>query len=521
LKTIRRRPVFKNKNETKNKRRKQNVNEKTIDKIFERDESKNKNESKTKIQKAYEENKVPRTGKINSRDVPKELIEQRVATKKRTEEKRLMKKYNLTAEEAKRLRRKNQNEKSTTLCGKNAEAIIKNRKRNEAAKKRGPRHRLEKERIKNGEEVIFSEKDPTRLKRKDMKHPYPAKDQKCVVDKKKVLDKLGWGMTTYENSYPQIAYDILSSAPFKTKSHLCRAFFCSKPTLMTWMRKHKLFLEAVECGLAAGEAMFRDKAQLKAWMPNKEVNNGLIQMLARNVYGISKESDIEINIGVGKEGSIKTAEEEMAERGIPLPGLMVADMDATIQTPPYTPETAQEGDSNNDRTGTDTPGQSDASLPQSFPIADMDDTGTPNSTDGTLPQGDHGLGKQGEDVRWDGGDVEPGEEPQTPKSGDSKRLAGAQPTSPLAGMDGITEPGSPVDPKKALKVKETALIHQNMENQKLRTQVRALELANANRIKEQASRVVAGFGSDFSTSDSDVQSPFGITGKHRKNIDPC
>jgi hypothetical protein len=77
-------------------------------------------------------------------------------------------------------------------------------------------------------------------------------------------------------------------------------------------------------------------------------------------------------------------------------------------------------------------------------------------------------------------------------------------------MDGMTEPSSPQDVKRALKAKETALIRENMENQKLRAQVRALERANANRVKEQSSRIVAGFGNDFSTSDGDTANPFGI-----------
>lgn len=345
--------------------------------------------------------------------------------------------------------------------------------------------------------------------RKDMNLPHRSKDQKCVVNKTKVNAKIrmGWGTTTYDPSYPQIAYDILSSEPFKTKSHLCKAFHCSKPTLIRWMRKYKLFLEAVECGLAAGEARFRDKAELKAWLPNKDVNNGLIQMLARNVYGIAKDSEIEINIGVGKEASTRTAEEEMQERGIPLPNLLVGDMDATIQTP-LNAGVSPQGDTDNDRTEPNTPGQGNESIPGAFPIRDIHEPGQNNPTPGTQPQVSHSPGKQGEDLCRDGSPLEPGKERKTDESGTPDGLAGTSP-SPLAGMDETTEPGSPTDLKKALKAKETTVIAQNLENERLRAQVRNLKIANANRIKEQSKRIVAGFGEDFASSDCDISNPYG------------
>jgi hypothetical protein len=344
-----------------------------------------------------------------------------------------------------------------------------------------------------------------------MKVPHRASDQKCVVNKTKVNAKIrmGWGATTYEDAYPQIAFDILSSEAFKTKSHLCKAFHCSKPTLIAWMRRYPEMLQAVECGLAAGEARFRDKAQLKSWCPNKDVNNGLIMLLARNVYGIEKSSEIEINLGVGKDVSTRSAEEEMQERGIPLPGLDICDMDATIQT---TNETALkgQGDTDNDRISTDGTGQGIKAVPVSFPIADMDNPGVQGAIDRGTPPGDPGPANDGSSVQRDGDPLEPGKAPDAAERRTSKGLAGEQSSTPLAGMNDLVEPGSPVDAKKALKEKETALIRENMENQRLKAQIRNLKLENAIRVKEQSSRIVAGFGNDFSTSDGDTANPFGI-----------
>lgn len=136
--------------------------------------------------------------------------------------------------------------------------------------------------------------------------------------------ELGQYDSRYEDWFPEVAKMILSEAPMRTKAHLCSAFQCSKPCLVRWYRKHPLFLEAVQEGLAIGEAKFREKLSDHAFKPSQNVNNGLIKLLAANVYGMKEEQQV-INVHTEVHNN---PEEELTKRGIPIPETPIEDMDA-------------------------------------------------------------------------------------------------------------------------------------------------------------------------------------------------
>lgn len=134
-----------------------------------------------------------------------------------------------------------------------------------------------------------------------------------------------WMQTTYKPEYDHIAFEVLSgSDEAKTKAHLCMAFHCSKPTLLNWMKKFPSFKAAVESGLKIGEAKFRNKIAQHAFKPTAKVNNGLIKLLASNVYGIKEEVDPAVVVN----NNVETDPEQMMKnRGIPVPKVGIEDVE--------------------------------------------------------------------------------------------------------------------------------------------------------------------------------------------------
>lgn len=124
-------------------------------------------------------------------------------------------------------------------------------------------------------------------------------------------------------TYPKIAYEVLSKKAMQSKSHLGVALRCAKSTIILWMKRYPEFKEAVEKGLSDGEAKFRDKLKKHAFIPSSQVNNGLIKLMAANVYGIKEEAPTVI---INNTNS-NNPEQTLKERGIPLPKLAIGDIE--------------------------------------------------------------------------------------------------------------------------------------------------------------------------------------------------
>ncbi len=170
--------------------------------------------------------------------------------------------------------------------------------------------------------AIKDTKEKTIVARKEGLIPSKLEDQEVVVDTF-VGYKQGWGNKKYDPSFCQLAFEILSGDSYKTKAHLCRAFRCSKPTIINWMKRYTDFNDAVISGLAIGEELTREELKKHSDNPGKDVNNGLIKLLAANVYGI-KDDQPNIVINNFSESS---PEDEMAKRGIPVPSVGVNDIE--------------------------------------------------------------------------------------------------------------------------------------------------------------------------------------------------
>lgn len=154
--------------------------------------------------------------------------------------------------------------------------------------------------------------------------PYWIKkeEQECLVKPKK---QVNWFDSTYDPSYDKIAYDLLSTSDSaKTKAHLCRAFHCSKPTLLNWMKKNPSFKEAVEKGLDIGCSRFMDRIAKHAFEPTSNVNNGLIKLLAGHVYGVREDDGPTVVINNTVDTDPETL---MKNRGIPVPQVDIEDVE--------------------------------------------------------------------------------------------------------------------------------------------------------------------------------------------------
>jgi len=133
------------------------------------------------------------------------------------------------------------------------------------------------------------------------------------------------GTTQYLPEYAKAAFELLSSTnKCRNKTHVCRLLQCSKPTLLKWMRHFPEFKKAIEDGMEIGQSRFRDKIRQHAFEPTKDVNNGLIKLLANNVYGIKEEKEITLTDKTKNTGS--DAVKLMKERGIPIPDIEVDDI---------------------------------------------------------------------------------------------------------------------------------------------------------------------------------------------------
>lgn len=148
-------------------------------------------------------------------------------------------------------------------------------------------------------------------------------DQEClvpVVDRRK-----NWQMSTYSDTYPSIIYGLMKNDWGVSKSHLAKALGCCVLTINRWLAENPDFKEAFEKGKAVGESKYRDKVKSHAFTPSKEVNNGLIKLLGKNMYDIGE--DPEPAVIVTNIVDAATAEAQLQARGIPVPAVGVEDME--------------------------------------------------------------------------------------------------------------------------------------------------------------------------------------------------
>jgi len=277
------------------------------------------------------------------------------------------------------------------------------------------------------------------------KIPGNSKEQEVIVDTN-IGFKQGWGNFKYKPEFCQIAYDILSSDGLKTKAHLCAAFHCSKPTIVSWVKKYPDFREAVECGLAAGEKIFRQKCQANAFSPSRDVNNGLIKMLAANVYGIKEEATPAV---VVNQVQTKSAEEQMKDRGIPAPDFCIPDLDNMHSSDSAGMDSCESGDT------------TDPTLAESRPGESSDLAEDPSAS----------AGEEGETIL-----PGRGQSNTTNESGETAKKISSQ----------------------------------AMEIIRLKAQIEAQKMANKAAKEVDQNRGVKGFGLDFETSDENIGlSPFG------------
>ncbi len=374
----------------------------------------------------------------------------------------------------------------------------------------------------------------------------PASEQECLVDLEG-RQRQGWGNTLYEEHYPLLAYEVLSSDALKTKAHLCVAFACSKPTINRWIGKYPEFREAVECGLSCGEVKFRDKVRNNAFKPSKEVNNGLIKMMGSNVYGI-EEHIVSIVESTTIEHSM-TAEEEMKERGIPMPGVSVPDLGVDLgmdlecgsDLPNSGTETSnQETSGDEGAHGCDLQTGDGAEASRSGSQLDQEAGSSGQPGPGNLEDIHLGGGLDGEleAGELEAGELEAGEleagarcedARETTETGaihssdsDDSSAGSTHPVLPSTGRSNAdVESGvkanvpasikSSTQTAREARLKEEARKEREkalaIENARLRAQVQAQE--SVIKKVEKDSRKVKEFGHDFTNSDDNVCSPFG------------
>lgn len=107
------------------------------------------------------------------------------------------------------------------------------------------------------------------------------------------------GLAIYPDKYhpdmDQLAFAILSGDD-GNMTKVCVALNCTKATLMSWIRRHPTLRAAIDSGRMHGEVKFRKKVMEAAFKPSSEVNNSLIKMMAKNLYGIDDAEAANINI---------------------------------------------------------------------------------------------------------------------------------------------------------------------------------------------------------------------------------
>ena len=127
--------------------------------------------------------------------------------------------------------------------------------------------------------------------------------------------------------YPQLAYEVLSKKHLQSLTHLANALDCTTEAIVQWRKKYPDFNEQVLKGLASGEEKFREKLKEHTFKPQTNVNNGLIKLLAGNVYGIREESP---TVVINNNANVNTSK-ALKERGIPEPKIGLEDIPNDVQ----------------------------------------------------------------------------------------------------------------------------------------------------------------------------------------------
>jgi len=143
----------------------------------------------------------------------------------------------------------------------------------------------------------------------------PTNKNFMTAIEKKHFDRMG--SLKYKPEYAELVYKYISESDgCVNKTHVCKFLTVSKLTLLRWMRKYPELKAAVEDGMAIGEARFREKLNEYAFLPASQVNNGIIKLLAANVYGIRDDST---TVVVNTDSSKVDTTELLKQRGIPIP----------------------------------------------------------------------------------------------------------------------------------------------------------------------------------------------------------
>lgn len=153
-------------------------------------------------------------------------------------------------------------------------------------------------------------------------HFYKKSSQKYINEGRKLVET--FNDKKYHSEYANVAYNILSCSPFSSRVHLCQAFKCNKKTFNIWYQTELTLQEKVDSGFINGEVLARDLIRDLSLMPASKVNTSLIKILMNNVYSIEEpvaHSDMKVNIT-----SKKSPEEELKERGIPVPKIDIEDL---------------------------------------------------------------------------------------------------------------------------------------------------------------------------------------------------
>lgn len=154
------------------------------------------------------------------------------------------------------------------------------------------------------------------MKKKDEVTSLNSSPQKCLVPNKGKAHRYN---SKYDpDTYPDIAYQVLSSAPFKSLIQLATALDCCRPTINEWRNKYPEFSTAVNRGLAVGAALAEDVITSIMLKPTTTVNNSMIKLRLSNVYQIREDSPTVI---INNTNNNQDPEEEMKKRGIPLPDM--------------------------------------------------------------------------------------------------------------------------------------------------------------------------------------------------------
>ena len=108
------------------------------------------------------------------------------------------------------------------------------------------------------------------------------------------LSAIDVGEDGYDESFPAIGYQILSTSPFTTKSHLCIVFRCGLSQIDKWAADYPEFAKSIEQGILEGEILARDLLVQSAFEPSANVNTNLLKILSTNVYNINETHDVNL-----------------------------------------------------------------------------------------------------------------------------------------------------------------------------------------------------------------------------------